>query len=215
MLAADLIEDNMTVGLGTGSTASWFIKHLGIRYHKGLRISAAIATSEESQKLAVEYGLPVVDIDDVTTIDVTVDGADEVDKKKRLVKGGGGALLREKIVASSSKEMIVIIDESKVVEKLGAFGLPIEIVPFGRKTTIRKLKEKGFHGILRMSNDISPFVTNNNNHIVDITFSNLRDYPEDDHNAIIAIPGVIETGFFFNIAKRVIIGNYDGTIEML
>src|SRR5690554_5370842 len=132
--AVELIQDGMTVGLGTGSTAYWAIKRLGDKIKEGIKIKA-IATSKESELLARELGIPIVNFSDVDHIDITIDGADEVDPEINLIKGGGGALLREKIVANASRKLIIIIDETKLVKKLGKFPLPVEVIPFGIKVT--------------------------------------------------------------------------------
>ena len=141
--AADLVENGMIVGLGTGSTAAFFIERLIERYKHGLQVEV-VATSIQSENLAKSGGLTVLDVNDLSFIDVTVDGADEVDKNKQMIKGGGGALLREKIIASMSEEMIVVVDESKCVEKLGKFPLPVEIVSFAYRSTIDRFEKLGF-----------------------------------------------------------------------
>ena len=204
-LAASLIEDDMIVGLGTGSTAQFFINALTKRCKEGLKIKA-VATSQGSEILARQGGIPMIDIRKITSIDIDVDGADEIDPQKRLIKGGGGALLREKIVAAMSKEMIVIADETKLVDTLGAFGLPIEIVAFAAAATEKHLEDAGFNGSLRYQEKGLPFITDNGNYIFDIEYPKLCHDPEGDHQKIIAIPGVVETGFFLNMAKKIIIG---------
>ena len=136
--AVEYVRDGMTVGLGTGSTAYWAIRKIGERVKEGLTIKAA-ATSVSSEKLARELGIPLIPFAEIEAIDLTIDGADEVDGDWNLIKGGGGALLREKIVAAASKTFIVVVDESKPVSRLGAFPLPVELVPFGHEMTLRKL----------------------------------------------------------------------------
>lgn len=210
--AADLIENDMRVGLGTGSTAACFIEALIERCRQGLKIQA-IATSYQSMRQAMQGGIPLVDFDKFSELDITVDGADEIDLQKRMIKGGGGALLREKIVASASHEMIVIVDESKLVKKLGKVPLPIEIVPFGYQATLDKIEKLGYRLSLRMdANQL--FISDNQNYIADIFFDSPPSNPEKVNEELRTIPGVVETGFFFQLAGRVVIGHADGTIEI-
>lgn len=211
--AAGLIQDGMRVGLGTGSTAASFISALVERHRCGLRVEV-IATSERTQALAVKGGLPVLDQESVTSLDITVDGADEIDRHKRMIKGGGGALLREKIVASMSREMVVIIDESKQVPLLGKFPLPIEISPFAHRATIAALERKGYEGVLRMDGN-TPYKTDSGHLIFDIKFHNTLEKPEHEESVIRTIPGVITTGFFFGLAGRVVVGQSDGTVQII
>lgn len=211
--AASLVEDGMLVGLGTGSTATHFIKRLIERCQEGLKITA-VSSSIRTLEMAKAGKIPVLSMDEVTSIDLTIDGADEVDPKFRLIKGGGGALLREKIIASSSKQMVVIIDESKKVDVLGKFGVPVEIIPFGYNATIAKIKSMGYEGKLRMVNN-TPYQTDNGNYIYDIHKPTQFPYPEKDHDHIINIPGVVETGFFFNLPLRVLVGWSDGSVDFL
>lgn len=211
--AAELIQDGMLVGLGTGSTAFHFIDHLIARCQQGLRIQA-IATSNRSLEQAKAGNIPILDHNAITSLDVTVDGADEIDPQKRMTKGGGGALLREKIIASMSREMIVVIDESKLVQQLGAFPLPVEIVPFAFKATIDKINRLGYEGTLRSQTSSAPYITDNGNFIYDIHFRELRTNPEEDSEKLRSIPGVVETGFFFHLAGRVIIGRNNGQVEI-
>lgn len=210
--AAEHVMDGMLIGLGTGSTAAYFIAHLSARCKQGLKIQA-VATSKKSWDLGVAGGIPMVDINTLTTLDLTVDGADEIDSQKRMIKGGGGALLREKIVASMSREMVVIVDESKLVMHLGNHPLPVEIVPFAYKATLHKLETLGYTGTLRTTSTGQLFITDNSNYILDIKFKHLLQEPEKDDLLIRTIPGVVETGFFFNLARRVIVGFEDGHIE--
>lgn len=212
--AATLVEEGMLVGLGTGSTASYFIESLIERCKNGLKITA-VSSSVRSLNMAKGGGIPILSMDDVISIDLTIDGADEVDPKKRLIKGGGGALLREKIIASTSKQMVVIVDESKLVQTLGQFGLPIEIIPFGYKATIAKINLKGYEGTLRLKNEGSPYQTDNGNFIYDIHHPSSFPNPEEDHDRIINLPGVVETGFFFNLPLRVLVGQSDGNVNFV
>jgi len=210
-LAAGLVEPDMIVGLGTGSTASRFIIHLGKRCRNGLRVRA-VATSAHSQELAQRSGIPLLKIDQVIHLDLTVDGADEVDPQKRMIKGGGGALLREKIAASLSSEMVVIVDERKLVSQLGSARLPIEIARFGMRGVECQLRLRGFHGNWRCGDNGELLLTENGNYIFDVQFDQLRQNPERDEQMIRGIPGVVETGFFFKLAGRLVIGLANGQV---
>lgn len=210
--AVELIQDGMTVGLGTGSTASKFIELLAKRCSKEPLHIACIASSIRSEELAISLGLYVRGIDAVESIDITVDGADEVDPKMRIIKGLGGALLREKIIASSSKECVIIVDPSKMVEHLGAASLPIEVIHFGHTFTAKKLSHMGYESALRKSGS-EPYITDNGNVIYDITLPK-KIIPEEEEDKIKSIPGVVETGFFLNIAKKIIVGFEDGTTKV-
>lgn len=209
--AASLVEEGMLVGLGTGSTASCFIERLIERCREGLKISA-VSSSLRSLKLAQQGGIPIVDMDEVTNIDLTVDGADEIDPFDRMIKGGGGALVREKILATSSTTMLVLVDESKLVTQLGNCGLPLEIIPFGYHATISKIQNLGYGGKIRRKTDGSLYVTDNGNHIFDIHSPLLFPHPEEVHNQLINLAGVVETGFFFNIPIQLLVGYSDGNI---
>lgn len=205
--AASFIEDGMIVGLGTGSTAMHFIQHL---IERKLKITA-VASSLRSQELAKKGGIPLIDINTITRIDITVDGADEIDPTKRMIKGGGGALLREKIVASMSQEMVVIVDQTKLVSHLGTHKLPVEIVPFAYPATIHKLEARGYKGVVRLDGR-APYITENGNYIYDVQLH--KCHPEEDQEAILQVPGVVETGFFLNYAGRVVVGFLDGTTQV-
>jgi len=210
--AAEWIEEGMLVGLGTGSTVFFFIEKLIQRCNEGLNITV-VSSSIRSFEQAKRGGIPTADMDTVTQIDITVDGADEIDSQKRMIKGGGGALLREKILAITSKEMVVIVDESKVVEKLGKHFLPVEILPFGYSATIDKIRVLGYRGEIRQFDSGQLYKTDNGNYIYDIHFQELLENPEEDHDKLIRIPGVLETGFFFNLAGRVLVGHSDGQLQ--
>ena len=211
-VAADFVQSGMLVGLGTGSTVFHFITRLIERVQDGLDIQV-VSSSVLSETQAKDGGIPVADINTITSIDLTVDGADEITLEKTMIKGGGGALLREKILANTSREMIVIVDESKVVEKLGKHPLPVEILPFATEAIIDKIRKLGYQGSLRQRNNSGPYVTDNGNHIYDIRFESLRDDPEKDHEKLSRIPGVLETGFFFNLAGRVLVGKANGEVD--
>lgn len=206
------LKDGMIVGLGTGSTTYWAIKKIGDEISKGLHLQA-VATSIESEKLANEFKIPLISIEEAEKIDVTIDGADEVDSEWRLIKGGGGALLREKIVASSSKELIIIVDESKLVTHLGNFPLPVEVVKFGYKQTLKKLAALGCTVQLRMRGE-KQFVTDNGNFIADCSFG-IIDHPKELQQEINLMPGVVDNGLFIDLAAKVIVGYQDGSVKEL
>lgn len=212
-MAADLIKDGMLVGLGTGSTAAYFIDSLIERCRNGLKISA-VATSERSEQQAREGGIPILDINSLTSLDIVVDGADEIDKQKCMIKGGGGALLREKIVANMAREMIVVVDDHKVVDKLGTFPLPVEIVAFAHEVTLNKIQTLGYSGVFRRQSNGNLYLTDNGNYIADIIFKQLPLSPEKDNDKIRSIPGVVETGFFFKLAGRVLVGHANGSVDI-
>ena len=212
--AADLIEDGVLVGIGTGSTVFYFIQRLIERCKKGLDIQV-VSSSHQSSEMIKKGGIRLVDMENVTSIDIVVDGADEVDSQKRMIKGGGGALLREKIIANISKQMIVIVDEGKMVENLGKCKLPVEVLPFFHMAILNKIHLLGFRGRLRLQEVNQLYTTDNGNYIYDIEFDELRNNPEEDHNRLIQIPGVIETGYFFNLAKRIIVAKETGGVNII
>lgn len=211
--AIDFVKEGMTVGLGTGSTATFFIEKLIERCREGLRIQA-VATSARSEAKARAGGIEIIDINTLSSIDLTVDGADEIDQQKQMIKGGGGALLREKIVASMSKEMIVVVDEHKLVPRLGKFPLPVEIIPFAYRATIHRIERLGFHGQLRQDSSGELYLTDNNNYIYDIKFDQYIEHPVDLHHFLREIVGVVESGLFIHLAGRVIVGYDDGKVEI-
>lgn len=205
--AATLVKDGMTVGLGTGSTAAYFIDALS---KAGKKIQT-VASSTSSHLLAQEKGLPLIDLNSLKSIDLYVDGADEIDPQKQMIKGAGGALLREKILAHMSREMIVIVDETKLVPKLGYRPLPVEIIPFGLFATLHHLQQLGYRGEIRKALDGSYYMTENSNYLYDIKLP-ASSSVQQDHDRIISVPGVVETGFFPNQAGRVVIGFKDGSV---
>ncbi|WP_314591698.1 ribose-5-phosphate isomerase RpiA [Paenibacillus terrigena] len=209
--AVESIEDGMIVGLGTGSTAYWAIQKIGERVRDGLSIQA-VASSTISEDLANELGIPVIPFADVETIDLTIDGADEVDANLQLTKGGGGALLREKLLAANSRRFIVIVDESKVVDTLGAFPLPVEIVPFAHELTVRKLQSLGCELTIRQK-DGANFISDNGNLIADCRFGSITD-PVTLHTQLNLIPGVVENGLFVGLTSQLIVGHSDGRLTI-
>lgn len=212
--AVEFVQEGMLLGLGTGSTVHFFIQRLAERCKEGLRISA-VSSSLRSEHLAKSLGIPIVAMDTLDSLDMTVDGADEIDETKAMIKGGGGALLREKIVASMSKEMVVIVDSSKCVKTLGThFCLPVEVLQFGWRATLAHLNKLHLVGQLRQK-DNSLYITDNGNYIYDIHHESLKGNLKALNSEILSIPGVIETGFFFNLAGRVIVGDSHGNVTIL
>lgn len=210
--AAELVQSGMRVGLGTGSTVFYFIERLGQRCREeGLSIEVA-ASSKQSHEQALKEGLSLLDMNTLTSLDLTIDGADEVDSEKRLIKGGGGALLREKILASISREFVIIVDSSKCVQALGKFKLPVEVIPFAHEATLCRIQEAGYTAAWRLKKDGTLYVTDNGNFIVDVQLNQPTNQPEHDHEILLHIPGVVDTGFFFNLAKHILIGHPDGRI---
>lgn len=212
--ALKFVEPKMRLGLGTGSTASLFVELLGEEVRGGLQV-LCVPTSEATRALAERLGIPLTTLDETPLLDLTIDGADELDSELRLIKGGGGALLREKIVATASDRMIVIADASKRVEKLGAFPLPVEAVRFGVTATRNMIEmlaaDSGCQGDikLRVGSDGNPFITDGGNYIFDCAFGAIDD-PESLDEALKFIPGVVENGLFLGIADIAIIGGPDG-----
>ncbi|BFH69654.1 MAG: ribose-5-phosphate isomerase RpiA [Paenibacillus dendritiformis] len=207
--AVKFIRDGMTVGLGTGSTAYWAIQAIGARVAEGLRIQA-VPTSEATERLARECGIPL--LDKLTELDVTIDGADEVDGRLNAIKGGGGALLREKLVAAASRELILIVDHSKCVAGLGGFPLPVEIVPFGAEVTMRQIGRLGCRPVLREKGG-RPFVTDNGNYIADCAFGRIAEPGELQHQ-LKRITGVVDHGLFIGMADKLIIGHGSGAVTV-
>ncbi len=206
--AVEFVQSGMVVGLGTGSTAYFAIEALGKRIEEGLEI-AGVATSSGTEQLAVKFGVPLVPLDEVKLVDVTIDGADEVDPQFNLIKGMGGALLREKIVAYASLEEIIIVDDSKLVDVLGIRSpLPIEVAPFGHKLTRIALEGLGCQA--RLKGGEKPFMTDNGNLVYECKFERIED-PEFLEIEIHLIPGVIESGLFIDLATKVVIGQENGT----
>ena len=217
--AADMVEDGMKVGLGTGSTAAWLVRCLGEMVQgEGLRFRA-VPTSNRTAELACDVGIEVISLDEAKWLDLTIDGADEVDPNLNLIKGGGGALLQEKIVATASDRMVVIADSSKQVSRLGAFPLPVEVVPFGWQTTKMLVEEAlinvdvmGRESSLRMTGD-SPYVTDEGNYILDLHLRRIGE-PWPTSLVLNQIPGVVENGLFIDVCDVLITGSGDGTVEM-
>ena len=210
--ACAYVEDGMTVGLGTGSTADHAVRYLGERVRQGLRLRG-VPTSVRTEKLAREVGIPLADLNDVESIDVTIDGADEVDPKLDLIKGLGGALLREKVVASITRRQVIVVDPTKLVQRLGTKSpLPVEVLPFGWRVVERRLRADGLHPALR-EKEGKPVVTDNGNLVLDVRF------PDGIHDAralearLNNVPGVVENGLFLGMTWKVVVGHPDGKVE--
>lgn len=217
--ATEYVKSGMKVGLGTGSTAAWLVQCLGEMVRdEGLQIKG-VPTSARTAQLAREVGIEVISLDEAKWLDVTIDGTDEYDGNLNLIKGGGGAHLQEKIVATASDQMIVIADATKKVSTLGAFPLPVEVIPFGWQTS-RTLIEETLIGMdvlgqsttLRMNGD-APFVTDEGNHILDLHLHRIGN-PRQLSLVLNQIPGVVENGLFIDICDIVIIGYGDGRVEV-
>ena len=209
--AIEFVNNGMILGLGSGSTAAFFIKKLGEQVKRGLKITG-VSTSNAATNLALSNNIPLVSIEEVSEIDLTVDGADEVDPEFNGIKGGGGALLYEKIIASISKEIIWVVDSSKLVKRLGKFPLPVEIVTFGHTHTLKRLKDAGYNPSLRFRNG-ELFPSDGNNFIADLELK-VIDNPVELEKKLKILRGVIETGLFVNAPDKVIIGE-NNTIKIL
>jgi ribose 5-phosphate isomerase A len=206
--ALDFIEDGQLVGLGTGRAATAFVQALGDRVKAGLRVRG-VPTSERTEALARQLGIPLLTLAEAGTLDVCVDGADEVDPNLDLIKGYGGALVREKIVAASARKLVILVGVEKLVPKLGARGkLPVEVVPFGLPLAMRRLREQGCDPQLRKADDGGPYVTDNGNAILDCGIRPLED-PDRFDRDVRAIPGVVGTGLFLGMAHAVIVEDGD------
>jgi ribose 5-phosphate isomerase A len=213
--AASQIEDGMKVGLGSGSTSALAIEEVGRRVKEGLKITA-IATSLQSQRQAEGLGIPMSDFARTPRLDLTVDGADEVQRGTlHLIKGHGGALLREKIVAMASNRLVIAVDPSKLVDTLGSvFAVPVEVVPFGWETTAKRLRDLGFELELRLKDDGTPYVTDGQHYILHCQLAGAGLSPEAAAEAFKRTVGVVEHGLFLGMANKVVIGGME-KIEIL
>lgn len=212
--AATFIENNTVVGLGTGSTATYMVEALARRVKEENLSVTCVSTSNVTKDLAISLGLNVKELSEVGEIDLTIDGSDEVSPDFQGIKGGGGALLYEKIVAVNSKNVIWIVDDSKMVEYLGAFPLPVEVIPFGSEHLFETFKAKGYNPIYRMQDATDKFITDAGNIIIDLHMEKIDD-PKQLANELKSEVGVVEHGFFIDIVDRVIVGNENGTVDIL
>lgn len=212
--AADLVDTGMRVGLGTGSTVFFTLERLAERVEgEGLRM-VGVPTSVDTERKATAMGIPLTTLDQVDSLDLTIDGADEIDARLDMVKGGGGALLREKVIASISRREVIVVDAAKVVERLcRKFLLPVEVVPFARPVVRRALEQLGGRVVLRLAEPGRAYVTDNGNEIFDVAFPDGIADAARMEARLDAIPGIVETGLFCGLAHELFIGHDDGRVE--
>ena len=211
--AIGLIPEKGPIGLGSGSTVAIFAKELGRRVASGKVDVSVVPSSYQAYQLAIEFNIPLTNLDINPELLLTVDGADEVDKKLNLTKGGGGALFQEKVVASASKKLVIIADESKLVEKLASrFLIPVEVLPFSLGVVKRTIMKMGIDPIVRQAQKkMGPVVTDNGNFIIDLKFPKPIDNPSQTAIDLKMIPGVVETGLFVGMTDEVHVGTEDGS----
>jgi len=210
--AADLIPPNATIGLGSGTTIFWLISELANRTKQGLNLKI-VPASINTKRLAEQAGISTIELNDVASLPLTIDGADEINEGFQLIKGGGGALLREKLVAASSEKLIIIADESKWVSQLGRFPLPVEVVPWGWKPVQKQILAMGCNKVDLRKDNAQPFVTADGHYVLDCHFEEIKD-ADALNTALHMIPGVVETGLFLNMTHAAVIGHADGRVEM-
>lgn len=205
--AAEYVEDGMVLGLGSGTTVYWLLKRLGELVGQGLNIKG-IPSSLRTEGWAKEFGIPLTDFSEVETLDLAIDGADEIDPDFQLTKGGGGSLVREKLVNAHAKQVIIIADQSKMIDQLGAFALPVEVLQFAWQRTADKIAALGAKPVLR-ERDGKVFVSNNGNYILDCAFGSIED-PRALHKELKLLLGVVETGLFIDMTDKVILAGPEG-----
>jgi ribose 5-phosphate isomerase A len=212
--AAEFVEDGMTLGLGTGSTVHFTLLRLSERIRgEGLRVRG-VPTSRDTERKAREWGIPLVELGALESLDLALDGADEIDPQFRMIKGGGGALLREKVVASLARRVVIVVGENKVVPKLGTtFALPVEVVPFALASVARAIAKLGCVPKER-EREGRAYRTDNGNAILDCGFARGIDAPEAIERELRAIPGVVESGLFIGLAHVLVVGQNDGSVEV-
>ena len=212
--AADLVEDGTVIGLGTGTTVAFVLERLAERIRReGLRVRG-LPTSRRTEEAALALGIPLVSFDDVVALDLAIDGADEVDPRWNLIKGGGGALLREKVVATASRSTTIVVGEDKLVPRLGKFPLPVEVVRFAWRPVAKAIEALGCKAQLRRGPAGAAYVTDEGHHVLDCRFGRIDD-PAALDGAIDRIPGVVETGIFVGLVRRLVVGHGDGSVEVL
>lgn len=207
--AAEFIKDGMIIGLGTGSTAFHVVNAVGEMVKNGLKIKA-VPTSKATEEQARSLGIPLLTIDDVDYIDIDIDGVDEIDPQFNAIKGGGGALYREKVVANISKEVIWVMDDSKLVDSIGAFPLAVEIAQYGARQTMNKMTDLGLNPVIRMR-DGNPYITDNGNFIADLQLGAGFDI-KGVENSLKNMVGVLENGLFLNTCKKIVVGTENGAV---
>jgi len=213
--AAGFALDGMTVGLGTGSTVYYALVELARRIREEKLSLRCVPTSMDTHKKATEMQIPLVGLDEVESIDLTVDGADEIDGEFQMIKGGGGALLREKVVATMSRRVVIVVDASKVVERLGlAFLLPVEVVPFARPAVVRTLAALGASTALRMKSGGEALLTDNGNEILDCKFAEGIEDAAGLEVRLNSIPGVVDNGLFVGLAHVLVVGDEQGRVDV-
>ena len=210
--AATFIETGMTIGIGTGSTVYYFIQAVAKKIKEEKLVIKGVPTSKQTEQLATELNIPLVDLNDVEQLDLTVDGADEIDPQLQLIKGGGGALLQEKIVAAASKKLIIIADETKLVDTLGKFPLPVEVITFAWKQTQQHIQQLGCSKATLRTKDGKIFVTDHAHYILDCYFEKIENAIQLNQQ-LNNITGVVENGLFINMATSAIIAYSDGSIK--
>jgi ribose 5-phosphate isomerase A len=206
------VRDGDIVGLGTGSTAAYAVRFLGERVRAGLKIRG-IPTSVQTKELAAGLRIPLTTLDEFQQIDITIDGADEIDSELRMIKGGGGALLREKIVASASRQLVIIADSTKQVPVLGKFPMPVEVVPFAQTLVAKNIAALGVSVKVRQRGDGNTFVTDEGHHILDCSFGRISDPPALARE-LESMPGVVEHGLFIGMVDVVLIGKGADVTEL-
>ena len=213
--AAEYVQDGMVVGLGTGSTAYWFVDEVGQRVKNGeLPNIVCVPTSKQTEIQARELGIPLAQLDEVNSIDLLVDGADECLRSMSVIKGGGGAHLIEKIVAENSHEIIWIVTEEKVVDYLGAFPLPVEVIQTGSWNIFRAFENAGMNPSFRKKGKDSLFVTDSGNYIIDLHLGRIEQ-PQQVAHELKSMVGVVEHGLFINYPNRILVAKNDGTVEVI
>jgi len=213
--AADLVQDGMKLGLGSGSTFLFVLERLAQRMKSEKLRIAGVPTSAGTAAAAQQHGIPLLSMVEVDWLDMAIDGADEIDPKKNMIKGGGAALTREKIVAAAAREMVVIVDESKLVPVLGEkFRLPVEVLTFGWQQTERAIADTGCVPTLRRTKSDDPLLTDNGNYVLDCKYDGITD-PKRLHDQLNAIPGVLDNGLFVGMAGRVLVSDASGKVRLL
>lgn len=210
------IKDGFAIGLGSGSTVAYAIQEIGKRIQQRKLRILGVPTSHQAMMLAVHCGIPITTLNEHPQLNLTIDGADQIDRQLNLIKGMGGALTREKIVASATKQFVIVADETKLTEKLGAnCAVPVEVLPFALPTVMLKMQEKGGKPVLREAKGkVGPVVTDNGNFIVDVDFGHIN-APKEMDSQLKSIPGIIETGLFVQMAGIVYVGTRVGTVQKL